>query len=79
MAGTQGSDEQGVLSGLAAALESRFELARRGVDDQDGHVGLRRPKYHVRDEIFVAGRVQQDDCFILRFELRLAHIHRDTT
>mmetsp|Transcript_22648 Transcript_22648/g.72878 ORF Transcript_22648/g.72878 Transcript_22648/m.72878 type:complete len:462 (-) Transcript_22648:14-1399(-) len=71
--------QQRVLTGLAVLADARLELARTGRHHQHSHVGLRRARDHVLDEVTVTRRVDDGEVVLGRLELPQGDVDRDAT
>ena len=71
-----GLGEQSVLSGLAALLETTFELAFLGADHQSTKVGLTRALYHVRHVVLVSRGVDDRETLIFSLEKGFSDLDR---
>jgi len=68
-----------VFLGLAHVAERFLKLSMLARNNQDGHVGLRCPRDHVRDEVAMSGSIQQRDATIWSLEVCDSDIDRDPT
>lgn len=76
---TESVGEQSVLTSLSITSETALEASRRGVNNEDGGIGLRGTGNHVLDEISVARGINDGVVVLASAELPEGDINGDTT